>query len=89
MKEYKSLFLTDTTRRRYKREAWEKEVEEEVEEGAEDTRVYTSDLSLLSTIACNLCGKEIPKTKNAPKHFKQEHPDDRPQFTPVRTTYHK
>ena len=52
-------------------------------------RVLTDDLSQLSTVACNLCGKVMLKTENVSRHFRLKHPRWPIQTTPKLTTYHK
>ena len=57
--------------------------------GEEGERIYTNDLSQLSTVACNLCGKVMLKTDNVSRHFRLKHPDEKPQTSPRRTTFHR
>lgn len=52
-------------------------------------KVFTDDLNLLATVTCNICDKEMLKTDNVRRHFKQKHPGQKSTTTPKRTTWHK
>ena len=61
---------------------------EGLEEGNGGDEMFTDDLSLLSTVICNLCGVTL-LTGEVSRHFKRQHPEaSRAETTKQRTMWH-
>lgn len=56
---------------------------------AEEEKVFTDDLHLISTVACDICGKVMPMTHQVRRHFQTEHPTEDRRITPQRTSWHE
>lgn len=56
----------------------------------DENKFYTDDPKEISTVTCNTCNKEMFMTRgHLQGHFKRNHPNQAPQFSPAKSTFHK